>query len=200
MKRNLYIILILMIIWPYHLLAKSEHMDIHRLFIVGIVPSKTPKQNLVKFLKKNPVAGFMLYGESFYDQTFLKDYVNYVKSNNPHNYELIFAIDQEGGEVSRIKFTRPHSPSALALGATKSNELVRHVAISHAVQLNEIGINLNFAPVLDIDFLGKTLSLAHVLFQIIYLILNRYHQITFQKSKNMVLWQLQNTFLVMVEH
>ena len=58
-------------------------------------------------------------------------------------------IDQEGGQVTRIK-TTPPAPSALALGNTENPELVRNVGFVTGRILELTGVNMNLAPVMDL--------------------------------------------------
>jgi len=60
------------------------------------------------------------------------------------------AIDQEGGRVHRLPPPFTHVPPAAALGRTGSVELAYKVGLATARELSTAGINLNFAPVLDV--------------------------------------------------
>lgn len=64
--------------------------------------------------------------------------------------EALIGIDQEGGAVVRATFL-PQPPSAMALGA--SGDAARAEAVGAAVArgLKSLGINWNFAPVLDVN-------------------------------------------------
>ncbi len=62
---------------------------------------------------------------------------------------LLIAVDQEGGNVIRIK-TSPPLPSALALGETGSPELVHEAGLHTGRLLKALGFNMNLAPVLDV--------------------------------------------------
>lgn len=64
--------------------------------------------------------------------------------------EALIGIDQEGGAVVRVTFL-PQPPSAMALGA--SGDAARAEAVGAAVArgLKSLGINWNFAPVLDVN-------------------------------------------------
>ncbi|MBM9613625.1 hypothetical protein JWJ90_04910 [Desulfobulbus rhabdoformis] len=65
---------------------------------------------------------------------------------------LLIAIDQEGGMVSRLKERDGFSPSFSATDlANKGVGATEKAAISCAVQLAAMGVNLNFAPVVDLD-------------------------------------------------
>lgn len=65
---------------------------------------------------------------------------------------LFIGIDQEGGKVNRLKekYGFPHSISAAAIGKSKSLDSVRFYAESTAATLAGLGINVNFAPVVDL--------------------------------------------------
>lgn len=62
----------------------------------------------------------------------------------------LIGIDQEGGAVVRATFL-PQAPSAMALGAAGSVALAQEVGAAVARGLKGLGINWNFAPVLDIN-------------------------------------------------
>jgi beta-N-acetylhexosaminidase len=67
---------------------------------------------------------------------------------------LFFAIDQEGGSVQRLSPYFRSIPSARAL-AEQGREAVAQWAATCAADLREIGIQINFAPVLDVVADGK---------------------------------------------
>jgi beta-N-acetylhexosaminidase len=66
---------------------------------------------------------------------------------------LFIAIDQEGGRVSRLKerFGFPPSVSERYLGKIDDPEVTKRFTESTAKTLADLGINLNFAPVVDLD-------------------------------------------------
>lgn len=61
------------------------------------------------------------------------------------------AIDQEGGRVHRLPAPFTHFPAAAAIGAKRDVDLARRLGKGVADELALIGINLNFAPVLDVN-------------------------------------------------
>lgn len=65
---------------------------------------------------------------------------------------LLIGIDQEGGRVSRLS-TQYGFPAILSAqkSAEKGLDTVRHYARLTAEMLHELGINLNFAPVADVN-------------------------------------------------
>jgi beta-N-acetylhexosaminidase len=65
---------------------------------------------------------------------------------------LFIAIDQEGGKVNRLKdkYGFPRSITAEAMGKANSLDSVRFYAEATATTLAGLGINVNFAPVVDL--------------------------------------------------
>ncbi len=61
------------------------------------------------------------------------------------------AIDQEGGRVHRLPRPFTHFPAARLIGRKNDSHLAYRAGRATAVELALVGINLNFAPVLDID-------------------------------------------------
>lgn len=65
---------------------------------------------------------------------------------------LIISIDQEGGMVARIDHEGINRiPGNMALGATGSEEYSYQVARIGGKELRALGINMNFAPCLDVN-------------------------------------------------
>ena len=62
----------------------------------------------------------------------------------------ILAIDQEGGRVARIREGTVEIPSMMAVAATGDPQLARRAGAQTAHDLRRIGINVDFAPVLDL--------------------------------------------------
>lgn len=67
--------------------------------------------------------------------------------------KLFIAVDQEGGRVARLKESRGFVPNVSAeyLGEIDNTDSTRHYAEAMANQLQELGFNVNFAPVVDLN-------------------------------------------------
>ena len=61
------------------------------------------------------------------------------------------AIDQEGGRVHRLPAPFSHFPAAARIGARHDPELAYRLGNATAAELSLTGVNLNFAPVLDVQ-------------------------------------------------
>ena len=66
--------------------------------------------------------------------------------------ELLVSIDEEGGDVTRLEAARGSSyPGNLALGAVDDAELTEQVASAIGADLARAGVDLNLAPVADVN-------------------------------------------------
>lgn len=63
----------------------------------------------------------------------------------------LIGIDQEGGQLIAITKGATELPGNMALGATRSPELARQAGRVLGRELRAMGINLNFAPSLDVN-------------------------------------------------
>ena len=67
------------------------------------------------------------------------------------NPPLLIAIDQEGGRVSRLPQGFTIFPSAASIAACQSTDVAYAMAEITAKELRAVGINMNMAPVLDVN-------------------------------------------------
>jgi beta-N-acetylhexosaminidase len=74
-----------------------------------------------------------------------------VARNAPHEPGPFISVDQEGGRVIRIPSPAIQLPPMRVLGEIGDVDLVRRAARAVAIELAALGVNLNFAPVLDVD-------------------------------------------------
>ena len=64
---------------------------------------------------------------------------------------LLIATDQEGGFVDRLAFIQGYHPSAEEMGARNNPDYVRQRGEQDGRALADLGINMNFAPVVDVQ-------------------------------------------------
>lgn len=66
--------------------------------------------------------------------------------------EVLLAIDEEGGDVTRIEWQTGSSyPGGAALGALDDVAVTEAIAASIGAELAAVGVNWNFAPVADVN-------------------------------------------------
>ena len=67
-------------------------------------------------------------------------------------HDLVIAIDEEGGDVTRLEAATGSSyPGNGALGVVDDVELTERVAAAIGAELAGVGVNLDFAPVADVN-------------------------------------------------
>lgn len=109
------------------------------------------------FIRKNNPGGIILFNENIDNELQL---TNLVKSIN-NSYKKIpgfIGIDEEGGEVSNLKSIIEAEPSARDIALTGEKENAYISANNIGKILREYGINVNFAPVCDIQINNSTLG------------------------------------------
>ncbi len=74
-----------------------------------------------------------------------------VRAHDPAGVPMFVAVDQEGGNVVRVKHDATILPSAMALGATGDPSLARRAGEALGRDLRLLGFNMNLAPVLDVN-------------------------------------------------
>ncbi|MGV3711779.1 beta-N-acetylhexosaminidase [Pseudolysinimonas sp.] len=98
---------------------------------------------------RNGLAGVCLYGENVESDGQLRSLTWQIRQANP---DAIIAIDEEGGDVTRVHYVdgSPY-PGAALLGRVDDVDETARVGRSVADVLSWIGVDLNLAPVADVN-------------------------------------------------
>ncbi len=64
---------------------------------------------------------------------------------------LLVAVDQEGGLIARLRDGFTRFPAQMAVGATQDPDDARLMALTMAQEMRALGVNMNLAPVLDVN-------------------------------------------------
>jgi beta-N-acetylhexosaminidase len=95
------------------------------------------------------LAGVLLFAGNITGQDQLRSLTARLREHNP---DVLIAADEEGGIVTRVEAAAGSSyPGNAALGAIDDPDLTRRVAASIGALLAGGGVNLNLAPVADLD-------------------------------------------------
>ncbi|MFH1680507.1 MAG: beta-N-acetylhexosaminidase [Candidatus Eisenbacteria bacterium] len=105
-----------------------------------------------EILAEGAVGHLILFRRNLRDREEVRDLLAEARSLLP-NPPLV-AVDQEGGVVSAAAEVAGRPPSAMHLGAAGDARLVRGWAMRQASLLRALGINVNLAPVLDVQARG----------------------------------------------
>ncbi len=105
-------------------------------------------------ITKRLVGGLVLFGKNVKDPVQLANLIaglQQLSLQTQKGIPLLIAMDQEGGTVVRMKKGATVLPGNLALGATRSIVLAEKAGRLTAVELSAVGVNMNFAPVIDVN-------------------------------------------------
>ncbi len=123
---------------------------IGQLFMIELEEGAITKET-IEMIQKYKIGGFILYARNYHNYKEMLQIVNQLKEINQVNkIPLWIAIDQEGGRVNRMPREIVPLKNAFDIAKTKDIELVRKSGQIIGKMLRETGINMNFAPVLDI--------------------------------------------------
>jgi beta-N-acetylhexosaminidase len=116
-----------------------------QLFVIGVdgtTLSEEEKNGITNFKP----GGIILMGKNVVDNGQLKSLTDQLKSTNT-SYPLLIATDQEGGDVKRINWENIPPQNTWA---NENNTKLCEYGNTRADILTQAGINLNFAPVVDL--------------------------------------------------
>jgi beta-N-acetylhexosaminidase len=120
-----------------------------QIFIVGCQgETLTPDEKLV--FEEYAFGGFILFKQNCRSAEQISDLCRSLW-NTAADAPPFLAIDQEGGRVHRLPEPFTHFPPAEEIGNSGDTELAYQCGRSAAAELALVGLNLNFAPVLDVN-------------------------------------------------
>lgn len=130
-------------------LELTSREKIGQLFMVGFLgTSVTP--DLAAFLKDYKPGGVILFSRNLESIEQIVQLTNDLQQCSPKS-PLLISIDQEGGRVSRLPQGFTIFPPCEVIGQCHSGELAYAAASTIAKELKTVGINMNMAPVLDVN-------------------------------------------------
>jgi len=131
---------------------------LHKMLIIGFDGEDISTNDTLKIQIQNGLGGVILFDQYINDKTKNKNISNpeqlknlNLSLQNISDNPLIICIDQEGGKVARLKEQKGfiESQSAKAIASLPESEAKAEYE-SLATQLQELGINCNFAPLVDL--------------------------------------------------
>ena len=141
--------------------TKYTNQELGQLLVVGFRGTEINSESkIVKDLKEYNLGGVVLFDFDIESGEYGRNITNanqllklssalVAYSQTPP----IIAIDQEGGRVSRLKETYgfPKTRSAQYLGTLDNEDSTRYYAKTTAQEFMVVGVNTNFAPVVDVN-------------------------------------------------
>lgn len=120
-----------------------------QLLMVGFEGTE-PSREFLDWLQEYRPGGVILFSRNLVDPEQVARLTNALQAHAP-NPPLLIAIDEEGGAVSRLPRGFTTFPAASRVAACDSPDAVYEAAEVTAQELRAVGINMNMAPVLDVN-------------------------------------------------
>ncbi len=127
--------------------------QIGQLFAVGF-PGTTPPKEVIDLLQNYHVGNIILFSRNIHSARqicALTHSLQMLAQKSGQRFPLLIVADQENGIVHRLGPDATTFPGNMALGATCAEHLARDVAQATGEELNALGINVNLAPVADVN-------------------------------------------------
>lgn len=106
---------------------------------------------IIEMIEKYKIGGVVLYKKNYTSLETMMAFINRLKKINKKNkVPLFIAVDQENGRVNRFPKEILQLKSALKQAKTKNHKLCDMANEITAYLLSSVGVNMNFAPDLDI--------------------------------------------------
>ena len=131
--------------------AAAEDRELRRLALSVLMPGLpgTVVPNWLGRYFEQGLASICLYGENVVSPDQLAEFVTEIRNIRP---DVVIAIDEEGGDVTRIHYREgsPY-PGNAVLGRLDDEDVTRNTAAHVGWSLASLGINLALAPDVDVN-------------------------------------------------
>jgi len=109
-------------------------------------------ETMLTCLEEYNFGGFIIFGQNVVDIDQTMNFISQVQTANQNGggIPMFIGIDQEGGGVTRLCYGTV-GVGNMALAATGDPTEANAMAFVHGSELNALGINTNFAPVMDVN-------------------------------------------------
>ncbi len=117
------------------------------------LPGDSLNRENSELIRKYLPGGVVFFGYNFSEKSDLPSFTSGLQSLAMENsgIPLFISTDQEGGQVVRLKTGITQFPGNFALGVTENYKDIEKMARITGMSLRMKGINMNLAPVLDVN-------------------------------------------------
>jgi len=103
------------------------------------------------FLSQARIGGVVLFAQNYESPEQLASLINQIQECRASELPLWISVDHEGGKVQRFKQGFTRLPEAGVIAKKGSPKLLFELSEMVAAELKAVGVNVNFAPVADIN-------------------------------------------------
>ena len=134
-----------------HLLRTlSPAEKVAQLMLIGVSGTHVSPA-IAHWIRDRRVGGVALFSRNIVNLEQTAQFTHDMAALTTDGVPLFMALDQEGGNVVRVKEGAMVLPSNMALGATREPTLAFVAGQGLAIDLRRLGFNMNLAPVLDVN-------------------------------------------------
>lgn len=133
--------------------AMTLEQAVGQQFLLTFEGREAPPQQFLEALRRRHVSGVVLFRhKNMGNLAELRGLTNALQQAAAESGQppLLIAADQEGGQLIAVDHTTPF-PGNMALGAAGSDKLAHKVGRAIGKELSAVGINVDFAPVCDVN-------------------------------------------------
>ncbi|KEF38067.1 beta-glucosidase-like glycosyl hydrolase [Schinkia azotoformans MEV2011] len=123
---------------------------IGQMILAGITGT-TMDTNTRNLITQYNVGGIIFYKNNLVNPWQAVQLVNQIKAVNATNLPLLLSVDEEGGRITRLPGGLVNLPSNQQIGVVNNQKFSYKVGAILGEELKSFGLNMDFAPVLDIN-------------------------------------------------
>lgn len=121
-----------------------------QLLMIGF-SGKQVTPHIRRWVQRRKVGGVAIFARNIESTEQIARFTRGIQSLTHDGVPVFISLDQEGGNVVRIKDGATVLPGNMALGATRSTTLAYVAGQALGTDLRRLGFNMNLAPVLDVN-------------------------------------------------
>ncbi|UJF32115.1 beta-N-acetylhexosaminidase [Paenibacillus hexagrammi] len=131
--------------------AMTLSQKIGQMLIAGIDGTEDSEQTR-RLIQSDRIGGIIFYKNNIQNTVQFVQLVNALKRDNEGNpVPLWLSVDEEGGRVTRLPDELQKTPSNQVIGQMNRPQLAYDIGSLLGKELKAFGLNMDFAPVLDIN-------------------------------------------------
>ncbi len=108
-------------------------------------------EDIIEMIESYHIGGIIFFKRNMQSVEQILELVNDIKASNFDRIPLFLSVDHEGGRVNRLSAEFVKIPTSQMIGKVNAEEFSYTLGKIMGEQLTALGLNMNYAPVLDIN-------------------------------------------------
>jgi beta-N-acetylhexosaminidase len=114
----------------------------------------TPSPDIIDLIQKHHIGNIILFSRNIQNIQQIRELTHslqMIAKEAGHRSPLLISIDHENGTTRRFGQSATTFPGNMTLGAIDSEQITYDIALATGRELKALGINMNLAPVVDVN-------------------------------------------------